>query len=783
MATTQTGPGVYIQEEDFSDYIAALGTTSVGMVGTATKGPIGEPRFISSVEQYIATYGAPTLNQYGPYAAINYLREGQQLWYQRVARRFQQATTVATGTVNSTSLVVASGTGIAIGNYVIVQQSGRLSSFSLVTNKSSNTLTLETGLADTYTTAANVLVCTDIGALAAEAIALGIPASAHTTSSRIVLFRAINEGSWSTYGAQLGLEVIVEDSGQFANINPVTNAPYTNTDGVDLSGIQPNAPSVNTHYDLLQVTGMVDGQTRGVNDSRRCVQITALTLASTTITADVADADQYFASGDSVVIRGAATSGNNGTFTLTSVTSSTIVFTNASGATEASPAAAFVTNASGNATALVWRYDSGDEEWSPIGTLTKRVRVLYQGRQVEVFDNIIAYDDEHANFWETVIGTVANPVSNYITCEYVATASGAQPANTYNRSKHPDNVRILFGQTTTFNGSTYNPVGGRDGNNAEDSDFIGTIVGNVHYGLQAFRRKEVYELNVLCAPGQSSAEVVQEGASIAQTRSDCMFILDPPFGLSLQEALDWHNGSGIYTGNNVVTTNCAAGYWPWVKQADPYNGGKGVWLPPSAFIPNVWAYSDRVGEAWYAPAGVNRGKVRGAVAVEYAVSQGDIAEMYGPGNGNALNPIAVFPQDGILVYGQRTMQRTPTALDRVNVRRLLFYIEKTVAAMSRRLQFEQNDPILWAQFRNSVNPFLAGLLGRRALEWYQVVCDVTTNTAEMRNNNEVGAKIYLIPTKSAEKVMLNFTLLPSGANVSEIIVSGSLDNNVIDQSV
>jgi len=270
-------------------------------------------------------------------------------------------------------------------------------------------------------------------------------------------------------------------------------------------------------------------------------------------------------------------------------------------------------------------------------------------------------------------------------------------------------------------------------------------------------------------PAVTLADVVTEVISVCETRHDCLGIIDTPFGLTVSEAVDWHNGTGPYTGlHSAFVSNMSAMYYPWVQVFDPYTQRE-MWLPPSAVIPGVIAYNDAVGEIWYAPAGVTRGHVWDAIKVEHNVTQGEMDYMYGPGNGNALNPIVSFSRDGITVYGQRTLQRVPTALDRVNVRRMLFYVEKAIATSVRKLVFEQDDPILWRRFVGLVTPFLQSMVSRRAIEDFKVVCDASTNPAERRNNNEMGAKLLIIPTKSAEKIVLDFTLMASGMSFDEFI--------------
>jgi len=418
---------------------------------------------------------------------------------------------------------------------------------------------------------------------------------------------------------------------------------------------------------------------------------------------------------------------------------------------------------------------SGGLYWVPEGVLTKRVKVLFKGNVEEIWDNVIGYDPTSANFWNTVVGTTTQPVSAYVTAEYLG-LGGEQPVNSYNRVKHPNNPRYVMGLPTQIRIADSSSAAmvseenakGYDGDSPTAADYIGVVDGDGgHTGLKCFYQVESYDINLLAVPGVSLPAVIQEMIALCEVRHDCLALVDPPMGLSVQEVVDWHNGSGSYSGlHSAFVTNKAALYYPWVKMYDPYNSRE-LMLPPSCILPGVFAYSDQQGESWFAPAGITRGKVTGALGTERILGQGDTDYMYGPGNGNAVNAIMTFSKDGVVVYGQRTLQRHPSALDRVNVRRLLFYIEKNVARAVRVLAFEQNDPILWENFRNLVEPFLQNLVGRRALEDFIVVCDATTNTPERRNNNELYAKLIVIPVKSAEKIILDLTVLASGINVSE----------------
>jgi len=429
----------------------------------------------------------------------------------------------------------------------------------------------------------------------------------------------------------------------------------------------------------------------------------------------------------------------------------------------------------------VYRYTAvvGGNKWLPVGVLTKRVVVKYRGNPEEIFDNIVGYDPASPYHWDTVIGEGATSRSRFITAQYLG-SGGEQPMSTYDRVKFPNNPRYVMGidtQVRVSNSSTGNAVTilsprGNNGGTPRTSDYIGVEGTSVfgHTGLKNFRKVEAYDINFLVVPGNSTPAVIMEMIAICEERHDCLALVDPPSLMSVQDVVDWHNGTGIWNDHSAFVSNKAALYYPWLTLFDPYSKRE-VLSPPSSVVPGVFAYSDSVGEAWFAAAGYQRGKVQGALRAEIILDRGDMDYMYGPGNGNAINSIATFAKDGIVVWGQRTLQRFPSALDRVNVRRLLFYIEKNVARAVRSLAFEQNDPVLWNQFKNIVEPMLQNLVGRRALEDFLVVCDATTNTPVRRNNNELYAKLIVIPVKTAEKIILDLTVLASGISVTEFATS------------
>jgi phage tail sheath protein FI len=181
----------------------------------------------------------------------------------------------------------------------------------------------------------------------------------------------------------------------------------------------------------------------------------------------------------------------------------------------------------------------------------------------------------------------------------------------------------------------------------------------------------------------------------------------------------------------------------------------------------AYAYNDNTAEVWYAPAGLNRGHLSTPLKADYNPTKGEHDLLYG--DGNAVNPIATFKQDGLNIWGQRTLKRTPSALDRVNVRRLLLYLEKVLATATRSLVFEPNDSSTWLSFRNLVTPLLDSVKTRRGITEFKVVCDATVNTPDVIERNEMKAMIYIKPTKTAEFIQLNFIVTSQNSSFEELV--------------
>jgi len=270
--------------------------------------------------------------------------------------------------------------------------------------------------------------------------------------------------------------------------------------------------------------------------------------------------------------------------------------------------------------------------------------------------------------------------------------------------------------------------------------------------INLLSNKDDYRYNILLAPGlfnslQTSA--ITSILSVAEDRGDFIFVNDLyTYGATLSQVTSQAIGRN---------TSYAASYWPWVQTQDP-DSGRNVWVPASTVIGGVYAYNDRVAEPWFAPAGINRGGLQ-VIKAERRLSQTDRDNLYQ----NKVNPIATFPGQGVVVYGQKTLQTKASALDRVNVRRLLIALKNYISQVANNLVFEQNTTTTRNNFLAQVNPYLESVQQRQGLYAFRVVMDESNNTAVDIDRNQLNGGIYVQPTKTAEFIYLDFNITPTGA--------------------
>jgi hypothetical protein len=265
-----------------------------------------------------------------------------------------------------------------------------------------------------------------------------------------------------------------------------------------------------------------------------------------------------------------------------------------------------------------------------------------------------------------------------------------------------------------------------------------------------------FDLNLLLIPGiiySLHPAVAEYAISLCETRGDCFYILDPS---KLTEGVD-----STINAVSGLDTNYAAVYYPWVRIKDVNN--RLQWVPPSAVLGGVYAYNDRNAAEWFAPAGLNRGGISQALETYDRLNKTDRDSLYDA----RVNPIATFPNTGICAYGQKTLQKKQSALDRVNVRRLLINLKKFAAATARFIVFEPNVGATRNRFLGIVNPYLSSVQQRYGLYAFRVKMDETNNTADIIDRNIIYGQFFLQPVKAGEFIVLDFNVMPTGATFSE----------------
>jgi hypothetical protein len=298
-----------------------------------------------------------------------------------------------------------------------------------------------------------------------------------------------------------------------------------------------------------------------------------------------------------------------------------------------------------------------------------------------------------------------------------------------------------------------------DGTNTQGFDCsTSTSNGSQAYAkaLNAIQNADEYDINLLVTPGiirQFNPYVSDKAIDICEAREDVFYIAD--FVGAEAEITDAVQQAATVDSNYVAT------YFPWVKTIDSATN-KLVAVPPSVLLVGTFAQNDRLGAEWFAPAGLNRGGIAGAVQVLNRLTQSERDTLYE----GKVNPIATFPGQGISAFGQKTLQDKASALDRINVRRLLINLKKFVASTSRFLVFEQNTAQTRSKFLNTVNPYLEAVQQRQGLYAFRVVMDETNNTPDVIDRNILQGSVFLQPAKTAEFIVIDFNILPTGASFS-----------------
>jgi phage tail sheath protein FI len=817
-------PGVYFREIDLSEYASALSTSVCAIIGTAVKGPINVATYITSADQFVKTFGQPTSNSYMGYAALEFLKRGRALWVVRVCGGSVDGPPYTSATKASKAVPGAAAQATVTGSnseyFTITAATGGTHTGTEVEN-----FTLgATSNAFSFTLAGGAHAGTQTGSIVAGTYTAAALVALLNAATTAITFEDVDGKIRFTSDDAGGSTTITlnNTANEMYAVVGWTEATYTGSDGTDYlsvllagtgAGTQTFTLTAGTRS-ALQVAQDINatatdfvaaadsiGRVKLVKTqagSTETLKVNSVSTCDTTLGLD--NATHAGSDGTTTTLTVSAntegTWANNYSFSLTDGTIGATGATHTGSATESfvltiannaysftvdgTPATGTIAIGTYTAASLASLLDTalaaaglsfdavsgkiritmdqvGSGHTFSVNSIASSMNTTvgwtvgtYEGIdgtfkltlydtnniKLEVFDNL-SKDSSSSYFHETQLAT-----SNYITSTD-ASAVSSLPIN-----------------------GDYVLVGGVSGiTDVVDADYIGQVGGQTKTGLEIFSNPKEIDINILIVPGVTSEAVQNKMISVSEVdRRDCITILDTPYGLSVQNAVNFMNGEGVYSSRTSLNSSYAALYWPWIRIYDQYSAAD-IWLPSSGFVAAQMAYTDYIADPWFPPAGPQRGRLISALGIEYNPEEGDIELMYG--GGNNLNPIREL-DNLIQIYGQKTLQRATTAKDRVATRRMLCYAEKVVSTAVSQLVFEPDDATTWRRFVRLVTPLFESIKNRRGLVDFRVICDESTNTADLIAQNNMAGKILMQHTKYAEAIAVDFVSTPTGVSFTEV---------------
>ena len=288
--------------------------------------------------------------------------------------------------------------------------------------------------------------------------------------------------------------------------------------------------------------------------------------------------------------------------------------------------------------------------------------------------------------------------------------------------------------------------------------------GDLQDAYSLFANKEIVDISLVLTGGHAAAVVNHVIDNVALARLDCVVFLSPPLAAVYNNAGSEAADVVDYRQTDINrNTSYAVMDSGWKRQYDRYND-QYINVPLNADTAGLCARTDQTNDAWWSPAGFNRGQLKNVVKLVWSPNQTERDTLYK----NGVNPVATFPGEGTLLYGDKTLLAKPSAFDRINVRRLFIVLEKAIATAAKYQLFEFNDVFSRAQFRSMVEPFLRDVRGRRGIFDFRVVCDETNNTGEVIDRNEFVADIYIKPARSINFIYLNFVAVRTSVSFTEV---------------
>jgi len=798
MAERIVSPGVFTRERDLS--FLPQGVAEIGgvLIGQTIKGPAFVPTQVQSFNEFQQKFGGLTEDSYLPYTAQAYLQDAPNATIVRV---------LGTGGYSFGSplvLTVSSSAGNKVAAVLYPTISGSLSNDSTLSNIfNSSTVTNTDGAAGDITASSFVLTLSGTGVSSTSVTASMNPSNAnyftktygYLPKSSKTAYTYLNFNTFQSQSFGTGQTVTVQTGSfvtfDFGNEYSVASTPWIKSQKIggtakNLFKFHTLSHGNSTNYELkvgiqnIKVSGDVPGTDYGsfdvvirrVDTSKIPYSIFGQNVQDTDSRPNIVEqfsnlnldpnspnyikrviGDRY------ITVDNTGKLSTNGDYANNSVYVRVEVDTDV--------------DALANDAALV-PFGFG-KVYSPIpigaGTVPSPTYVVSQSLGGSYNKKVFlgySYDfvtTDNLNFLnplpKTGLTTVSGSDFDLAVCESngapITSSAGASTAALDSRrfmvpfqggfDGFAPNRKILVGNDIV--------AGNTQGLNCSSATAAGTVA--LRKAINAVSNPDEFDMNMLVLPGiinRLHSSVTTYAKDLCEDRGDTFYVMD---GGAYSD-----NISTVVNSLSTFDSNYVATYHPWVKILDT-DKNKPVWVPPSVVLPGVIAFNDQVAAEWYAPAGLNRGGLSNVIEVKTRLTHDERDQLYV----GRVNPIATFPGQGATVFGQKTLQAKPSALDRINVRRLLIAVKKFIASSSRYLVFENNTAATRNRFLSIVNPYLESIQQRNGLYAFRVVMDDTNNTPDVIDRNILKGDIFLQPAKTAEFIVLDFTVLPTGAAFPE----------------
>ena len=735
-------PGVYTIEKDISEYAPSINTSIVGIVGFAGKGPTNKATLITSQNNLIRTFGSPSeaIDGQGLEGGLEILEQTNSMYYVRAAG--SSATDAsALMSIGSCPALLVSGSGAfasegfgvtsALTLRIQVYDNAGVAQFP-DNDSGGKDFVIPIGTATDQAEAIRKIVG---GGLDADKIGCFFDGERTATSdpTGLALSGAI-VGSFAGSGASIGVSAVSSVT--------ATGTNFPGTAGVSaLAATVPVSSTTNfgTSGLMASAVRVYGGTVLNTGTNSAAYSIESLYPGTGYNGGTRTDGD---ASGNSITVNDLGSQNFN-------------VIVNEAGTADETFKCSFV----GSGSFIEDAINTGE-------TNTKSDTI--KGNLVKNnADATAASLTDYTGLLSTLIG------DTQFTLGYQWLDPNTNPTGTGTASQNP-------AAATTDTGSRFNKLvaatstnmdSGTDGTGTDSANataLIGDASVEPKTGMQSLDDPTL-NIGIALVPGIQNQSVQNNLITLAETTQNFLALVSPPVAVgTVQDAIDWSNGKSSSTGGSrtaAINSSYAAIYWPWVKVFSTFDGID-RWYDPAIYGARQMAFTDGVADSWFAPAGYRRGRLTKPVDVEVKLNQGDRDSLYS--GGNVVNPIVAFPQQGITIFGQRTTQRSPTALDRINIRRLMIFIRKVILIATQRFVFEPNDEFTWAQIEGVLNPFLDDIRKRRGITEFRVVCDSSTNTPLRVDRNELWTKVLIKPTKTAEILIFEINLTNQSAQLGSL---------------